>query len=57
MASDAEDRLRSLGWWTISGEALMALLKRAHAGEDPEWIYAEAYANADAHEYPTEDGR
>lgn len=37
----------ALGWWTISGEALLDLLKRAHAGEDPDLLYAEEYANAD----------
>lgn len=39
-----------LGWWSISGERLMALLHRAHRGEKPEMIYAEEYANSE-HEY------
>lgn len=36
-----------LGWWTISGETLLELLRRAHAGEDPNLLYAEEYANAE----------
>ena len=36
----------ALGWWCISGEALVALLRRAAAGEDPDLLYAEAYANS-----------
>jgi hypothetical protein len=37
----------SLGWWTISGEAFLDALRRAHAGEDPDLLYAEHYANSD----------
>lgn len=47
---DEEDRL---GWWTISGTALLGLLRRAHDGEDPDMLYAEEYVNADR-EYPGE---
>lgn len=36
----------SLGWWAISGDALMAALRRVAAGEDPDLIYAELYANS-----------
>ena len=43
-----------MGWWTISGEGLLDLLRRAHAGEDPDLIYAEEYANSE-HEYPEEE--
>lgn len=35
-----------LGWWSISGEALLAMLRRVHDGEDPDLVYAEEYANA-----------
>lgn len=38
---------RELGWWAISGEAFLDALKRAAAGEDPDLIYAEHYANSD----------
>lgn len=41
------DQVRALGWWTISGECLMDMMRRAHAGEDPEMVYAEEYANAE----------
>lgn len=37
-----------LGWWAISGEALMAALRRANDGEDAGLLYAELYANADS---------
>lgn len=35
-----------LGWWCISGEDFLEYLRRAAAGEDPDLIYAEAYANS-----------
>jgi hypothetical protein len=40
-------------WWTISGDALLELLRRAHDGEDPDLVYAEEYANA-GHDRPVE---
>lgn len=40
-----------LGWWCISGEALLSMLRRVQAGEDPDLVYAEEYANSD-HEPP-----
>ena len=43
-----------LGWWCISGEALLDLLRRAAAGESPDLLYAEAYANSDV-ERPDDD--
>ena len=42
--------MSDLGWWSISGEDLLALLRRAHAGEDPDLVYAEAYANSEIHQ-------
>ena len=33
-------------WHVINGEDLRELLRRAHAGEDPETLYIEAYINA-----------
>jgi hypothetical protein len=45
----------SYGWWVISGEFLIELLRRAQAGEDPDLLYAEAYANSEIEE-PTEGG-
>lgn len=35
------------GWWTISAECFMTALRRVHAGEDPDMVYAEFYANSD----------
>lgn len=34
-------------WWVVNGEALLALLRRAHDGEDPDLLYAEHYTNSD----------
>jgi hypothetical protein len=34
-------------WWTISGPALLRMLRRVAAGEDPEMVYVEAYVNSD----------
>jgi hypothetical protein len=36
-----------LGWWVIHGGVLMELMQRAAAGEDPDMLYAEHYANCD----------
>ncbi len=35
-----------LGWWSIAGTELLAALRRAHSGEDPDFVYAELYANS-----------
>lgn len=43
-----------LGWHVISGEGLLAMLRRVAAGEDPDMVYAEEYANAD-HEHVEAD--
>lgn len=37
----------SEAWWNIHAEALMAMLRRAHAGEDPDTLYLEMYANSE----------
>lgn len=34
-------------WHVIEGEDIRELLRRAHAGEDPELLYMEAYVNAE----------
>lgn len=39
--------MSDLGWWAISGEAFMDAMRRAAAGEDPDLLYAEHYANAE----------
>lgn len=44
MVPDDDDRL---GWWAIAGTELLALLHRVATGEDPDVVYAEAYANAE----------
>lgn len=41
----------SLGWWTMSGGCFMEALHRANAGEDPNLIYAEYYANSDREDF------
>lgn len=40
------DECGGLGWWTISGKMLMDALRRVSAGENPEMVYAELYANS-----------
>jgi hypothetical protein len=44
--NDLRDSRNDLGWWVISGEMLMELLRRAAGGEDVDLLYAEAYANS-----------
>lgn len=46
MASD-------LGWWTISGEALLSALQRVADGDSPMAVYAELYANSEREDYRT----
>lgn len=38
--------MTGLGWWAISGEAILEALRRASTGESPDLLYAELYANA-----------
>lgn len=45
------------GYEILPQEVLMEMLRRAHAGEDPDLIYMEHYANAETVGVPpTEDG-
>ena len=44
----------AMGWWAISGVALLAALRRAHDGENPDVLYAELYANSDSEDVPGE---
>lgn len=45
---------RALGWWSIRGEALLAMLRRVADGEDPDLVYAEEYANSEVTDYGKE---
>jgi len=36
-----------LGWHVISGEDLLAMLRRVAAGEDPDLVYIECDVNAE----------
>jgi hypothetical protein len=47
----SEETTQPLGWHVISGEELLEMLRRVRAGESPDLVYAEAFANAE-HEYP-----
>lgn len=47
--------MSGLGWWSISGEALLDMLKRTAAGEDPDLVYAEEYVNAERDELDPPD--
>lgn len=42
-------------WWTINGEDMLALIRRAHAGEDPDMLYLEAIANSEREEHEGTD--
>ena len=42
-----EDEIGDLGWHVISGEQLLAMLRRVAAGESPDLVYAEEWANAE----------
>ena len=33
-------------WWAISGEAFLEALRRVDAGEEPNMVYIEYYANS-----------
>jgi hypothetical protein len=35
------------GYWVLADESFMEALNRANAGEDPDLVYAEFYANSD----------
>lgn len=37
-------------WWALGGGALRSMLIRAHAGESPDLLYMELYANSDHEE-------
>lgn len=39
--------MTGLGWWSISGEAILDMMRRCHAGEDPDLVYAEEYVNSE----------
>lgn len=45
--------IKPLGWWAISGEAMLDALRRVEAGESPDLVYVELYANS---EHAHEDG-
>jgi hypothetical protein len=40
------DQAAPLPWWTLPGEDLLNGLRRCAAGEDPDLVYAEMYANS-----------
>lgn len=44
-------------WWTISERVILELLHKVHAGEHPDDVYAELYANAPHHELPDDNDR
>ena len=35
-----------LGWWLVSGEDILTMLRRVAAGDHPDLVFAECYANA-----------
>ena len=47
MKPPSAEATKDLGWWTISGEALLETLKTVADGDNPDVVYAELYANAE----------
>ena len=43
--------MTDLGWWTISGAALLDALRRVAEGADPDLVYAELYANSETEDH------
>jgi len=43
-------------WWTINGQVMLDALHRCHAGEDPDTMYLELFANSDTIEMEADDG-
>jgi len=41
-----DEEYDALGWWCICGADLLSMLRRCANGEDPDLVYAEAYANS-----------
>ena len=39
------------GWWVIAGHYLLEALRKVAAGDDPEMVYTELYANSDIERY------
>lgn len=35
------------GWWCVTEDDLLAMLRAVANGEDPDIVYAEAFANSD----------
>ena len=48
------DTTPALGWHVISGEDLLAALRRVADGESPDLVYAELWANAEHEDYREE---
>lgn len=42
-------------WWALSGNRLMDMLRQVAAGEDPDLVYAEHYANSEVTQVHEED--
>lgn len=41
-----DDEYGGMGWWAITSEALLAMLRQVEAGESADMVYAEHYANS-----------
>lgn len=42
-----DETVTPLGWWAISGEALLNMLNRVACGEAPDAVFMEEYANCE----------
>lgn len=47
MDEEQEDQESNLGWHTMSGETFLEALRRVEAGESPDMVYIEMYANSE----------
>jgi len=52
--TSSNEEIPDLGYHVISGELLLEMLRRVEAGESPDLVYAEAWANA-THEQPADE--
>ena len=49
------ERMTGLGWWAITGEDILEMMRRCSAGEEADVVYAEYYANSTREFYEADD--
>lgn len=43
-------------WWVVHEENMLAMMRRCYAGEDPDIVFAEEYANCEHEHVEGNDG-